>query len=52
VDLPKKLTWYHVENGTPTNERNDLKFEKVTLTETKLEASVFDKPEGAVVVTQ
>ena len=48
--LPKKLTWYNVKDGKPTDERNDLRFNKITVTETQLNHSVFDKPEGAVVV--
>jgi hypothetical protein len=48
--LPKKLTWYNVEDGKPTDERNDLRFKKITVTETTLEDSVFEKPESAVVV--
>jgi hypothetical protein len=48
--LPKKLTWYNVKDGKPTDERSDKKFDKVTITETVLETSVFKKPEGAVIV--
>ena len=50
LQLPRKLTWYNVENGKPTDERNDLLFSKVTVSPQKLDASVFAKPEGAVVV--
>jgi hypothetical protein len=49
--LPKILTWYTVENGKPIQARNNLRFEKVTLTETKLDDSVFEIPEGATVIT-
>ena len=52
IVLPKKLTWYNVENGKPTDERSDITFDKVTLTETNLEASVFEKPDKAVIVAQ
>lgn len=48
--LPKKLTWYNVENNKPTDERNDMLFSKVTATETIIPDSVFAKPEGAIVV--
>jgi len=50
--LPKKLTWYNVKDGKPTDERNDLRFNKITVTETQLNHSVFDKPEGAKVVAR
>ena len=52
LSLPKKLTWYNVKEGKPTDERNDLRFNKITVTETQLENSVFAKPEGATVVTK
>ena len=52
LSLPKKLTWYNVKEGKPTDERNDLRFNKITVTETRLENSVFAKPEGATVVTK
>ncbi|PKA83782.1 hypothetical protein ATE92_1948 [Ulvibacter sp. MAR_2010_11] len=48
--LPKKLTWYTVENNLPAKKRNDVKFEKIIATETVLEPSVFAKPEAAIVV--
>ena len=48
--LPKKLTWYNVEEGKPTTERNDMLFTKVTSTETVLTPAVFEKPDQAVVV--
>jgi len=50
--LPKKLTWYNVKDGKPTDERNDLRFNKIIVTETQLEDSVFAKPEGANVVNR
>lgn len=48
--LPEKLMWYNVENGLPAGERNDLLFDKVTVSTMKLDAAVFAKPEAAVVV--
>ncbi|MAN58877.1 MAG: hypothetical protein CMC08_03465 [Flavobacteriaceae bacterium] len=48
--LPEKLSWYAVENGLPSQKRNEMSFEKVTVTETVLEDSVFEKPESAVIV--
>jgi len=50
LTLPKSLTWYNVEEGTPTSARNEMAFEKITTTETILEDAVFAKPEGAEVI--
>lgn len=50
LQLPKKLTWYNVEDGKPSSERNDLLFTKVTATETVLDPTVFEQPAKAVVV--
>jgi hypothetical protein len=47
--LPKKLTWYTVENNLPVKKRNDMNFEQVTITETAIAPSVFEKPEAAVI---
>jgi len=47
--LPKKLTWYNVKDNKPTDERNDLTFDNITVTETVLEDSVFSKPEAATI---
>jgi hypothetical protein len=48
--IPEKLTWYNVKDGKPTDEKSDLKFDKITVTETVIEASVFEKPNDAVIV--
>ncbi|MCG2417921.1 ELL-associated factor [Aequorivita sp. F47161] len=45
--LPEKLVWYNVENGKPKGKKMDIKFDKVTATETMLDASVFAKPDEA-----
>ncbi|MBK5212371.1 MAG: hypothetical protein JJE55_01770 [Flavobacteriaceae bacterium] len=45
--LPKKLVWFKVENGKPKGKMMDIKFDKVTATETMLDASVFAKPSQA-----
>ncbi|MCZ4320136.1 hypothetical protein O4H26_14175 [Aequorivita viscosa] len=42
--LPEKMVWYNVENGKPKGKKMDIKFDKVTATETMLDASVFAKP--------
>ncbi|KAA3618514.1 MAG: hypothetical protein DWP94_14325 [Flavobacterium sp.] len=48
--LPRTLTWYTVENGKPVQARNNIKFEKVTLTEMLLSPSVFKIPTEAKVL--
>lgn len=50
LQLPQKITWYNMENGKPKGERNDMNFKNISLTETILESSVFEKPGNAVVV--
>ncbi|WGF92532.1 DUF6503 family protein [Aequorivita marisscotiae] len=45
--LPEKMVWYNVENGKPKGKKMDIKFDKVTATETMLDASVFAKPAEA-----
>ena len=45
--LPEKLVWYNVENGKPKGKKMDVKFDKITATETMLDASVFAKPAEA-----
>ncbi len=45
--LPEKITWWNVENGKPHDEKMDVKFDKITATETKLDPSVFAKPAEA-----
>jgi hypothetical protein len=47
LQLPEKITWWNVENGKPHDEEMDVKFDKITATETKLEPSVFKKPAQA-----
>ncbi|MDT0554676.1 DUF6503 family protein [Patiriisocius hiemis] len=50
LKLPKKLTWYNVEDGKPTDERNDLVFDNIIVSETELQDSMFKKPLDAEVV--
>ena len=50
LQLPKTLTWYNYENNLPTTKRNDLEFSDVRLTQMKMKANVFSKPEGAEVI--
>ncbi|WP_347374431.1 DUF6503 family protein [Aequorivita sp. Q41] len=45
--LPKKITWWNVENGKPHDKKMDVKFDKITVTETQLDDSVFKKPTEA-----
>ncbi|WP_432410752.1 DUF6503 family protein [Rasiella sp. SM2506] len=48
--LPKKLTWYNVKDNKPTDERNDMLFDKITVSDLTLDSDVFAKPEEATVV--
>lgn len=50
LTVPKRLTWYTVENNKPIKARNSVVFEKTSLTETMLDDVVFKRPEGAEVV--
>ncbi len=45
--LPEKMVWFNVEKGKPKGKMMDIKFDKVTATETMLDASVFSKPAEA-----
>src|SRR5690606_16949706 len=45
--LTEKLVWYNVENGKTKGKKMDVKFDKITATETMLDASVFAKPAEA-----
>lgn len=47
LQLPDKITWWNTKNGKPTSEEMDIKFDKITATETMLDASVFKKPAEA-----
>lgn len=48
--LPKAITWYSVEDGKPVAPRNTVTFNKVSISDTALDQSMFSKPEGAEVV--
>ncbi len=45
--LPEKITFWNVENNKPHDEKMDVKFDKITVTETMLDNSVFTKPAEA-----
>lgn len=47
LQLPEKITWWNVENGKPHDERSDVHFDKISMTETRLDDSVFTKPSEA-----
>ena len=47
LQLPEKITWWNVKDGKPKGEDMDIKFDKITATETMLDASVFKKPAEA-----
>lgn len=50
IQLPKTLTWYNTENNLPTTKRNDVTFKNVSASKTKLENSLFQKPENAEII--
>lgn len=45
LKLPSELQWYKVEDGKPTEMRNAMSFTKPSITATKLDAQIFEKPE-------
>ncbi|WP_028872236.1 DUF6503 family protein [Psychroserpens burtonensis] len=47
LKLPKRLTWYNVENNLPTTKRNHLDFTNVVLTQSSKGASSFAMPANA-----
>jgi hypothetical protein len=47
LKLPKRLTWYNVENNLPTTKRNDRNFTNVVLTDSSKGASSFAMPANA-----
>jgi hypothetical protein len=48
--LPKRLTWYNVENNFPTTKRNDRNFTNILLTDSSKGASSFAIPKNAEVI--
>lgn len=46
VKLPTELQWYNVVDGKPTEMRNAMNFTKPTITTTKLDSNIFEKPEN------
>lgn len=46
LKLPTELQWYKAEDGKPTEIRNAMSFIKPSLTATKLDAQIFEKPES------
>ena len=48
LTLPETLTWYQVEEGEPTEARNEMLFEKVAISEAQLADELFSRPESAV----
>ncbi|MCW5521024.1 hypothetical protein J1N09_14335 [Aureitalea sp. L0-47] len=50
LKLPKTLTWYTIQDGKPIQARNYRNFENVTLSETEINDSFFEMPEGATKV--
>lgn len=52
LQLPKKLTWFTVEENKPVAERSSRIFNKVTITKTVLDDSVFLVPQGGRAVVE
>jgi len=50
LKLPKRLTWYNVENNLPTTERNDRDFTNIVLTDSSKGQSSFVMPANAEVI--
>jgi hypothetical protein len=50
LQLPKKLTWYTVEDNKPIVVKSSRTFDKVTMTKKVLDASVFSRPTAAIIV--
>ncbi|KJD33370.1 hypothetical protein PK35_05785 [Tamlana nanhaiensis] len=48
--LPKTISWYHVENGAPTEKRNEVIFKDVKISKEKLDASNFIAPKGSFII--
>lgn len=44
--LPEKLEWYNVEDGKPTEPRNERVFVKPSASPTELDAAIFEKPKN------
>lgn len=50
LTLPEQLTWYNLNDGLPTEPRNELTFGEVLLSEEAPDTEIFVKPEDALVV--
>jgi len=50
LELPKTLTWYNYEDNKLTTKRNDLEFVNVSISSTKPEDSLFNKPESGKII--
>ncbi|MEO9806537.1 MAG: DUF6503 family protein [Reichenbachiella sp.] len=50
--LPKSMTWYKSEEGVITEPKGAAEFEKVLISESTFDDSLFKKTKGAVVVEQ
>ncbi|SDR95466.1 DUF6503 family protein [Gramella sp. MAR_2010_147] len=45
--LPKTIAWYNYEAGSIGDKRNEVSFNKVSITEDKMDTEAFRMPEGA-----
>ncbi|KJD33288.1 hypothetical protein PW52_14695 [Tamlana sedimentorum] len=50
LKLPKTISWYKVEDNKPTELRKTLTFNNTKVDEAKLDASVFEAPEGSKII--
>ena len=50
IVIPKSMDWYKYENNLPTEKRNTVEFTDVVISENAPEASIFTKPETAIVI--
>tara|TARA_R110002020_G_scaffold184499_8_gene381532 strand:- start:906 stop:1676 length:771 start_codon:yes stop_codon:yes gene_type:complete len=46
--LPQTLQWYSLEDGKPTSMRNEMKFDNVSVSDNKIDAQNFQKPENGI----
>ncbi|WP_242203696.1 DUF6503 family protein [Aestuariivivens insulae] len=48
--LPQSLVWYNTENNQPTTQRSEVLFTHVNVSKERDDDTIFEIPEGAVVV--
>ncbi|WP_298901589.1 DUF6503 family protein [uncultured Psychroserpens sp.] len=48
--LPKSIDWYNYENNVPTEKRNTVEFSDIIVSDKTPNATLFAKPEGAILI--